>query len=159
MLQALFFGLQRDDFDLQVCHLLGELGGLDRLERRDAARLGRLLSLEESLELLLSVLYLAAAIVLEICGTTSLKLSQGFTRIGPTGAVAVCYAASFALLSLALRGIDLSIAYAVWSGVGTAIVASIGIIWFDEPAGAWKLLSLALIVLGVAGLHLSGRVS
>jgi small multidrug resistance pump len=107
----------------------------------------------------LSVLYLAAAIVLEICGTTSLKLSQGFTRIGPTGAVAVCYAASFALLSLALRGIDLSIAYAVWSGVGTAIVASIGIIWFDEPAGAWKLLSLALIVLGVAGLHLSGRVS
>ncbi|TMJ54455.1 MAG: multidrug efflux SMR transporter [Alphaproteobacteria bacterium] len=94
----------------------------------------------------MSVLYLAAAIVLEICGTTSLKLSQGFTRIGPTGAVAVCYAASFALLSLALRGIDLSIAYAVWSGVGTAIVASIGIIWFDEPAGAWKLLSLALIV-------------
>src|SRR5882724_10363563 len=77
---------------------------------------------------LLSVLYLAAAIVLEICGTTSLKLSQGFTRIGPAGVVAVCYAASFALLSLALRGIDLSIAYAVWSGVGTAIVAAIGIL-------------------------------
>jgi small multidrug resistance pump len=106
---------------------------------------------------LLSVLYLAAAIVLEICGTTSLKLSHGFTRIGPAGAVVVCYAASFALLSLALRSIDLSIAYAVWSGVGTAIVAAIGILWFGEPAGGWKLLSLALIVLGVAGLHLSGR--
>jgi len=89
----------------------------------------------------MSVLYLAAAIVLEICGTTSLKLSQGFTRIGPAGAVVVCYAASFALLSVALRGIDLSIAYAVWSGVGTAIVAVIGILWFGEPAGAWKLLS------------------
>ena len=51
----------------------------------------------------------------------------------------VCYIASFVLLSLALRGIELSIAYAVWSGVGTAVVAAIGIIWFGEGAGAWKL--------------------
>ena len=107
----------------------------------------------------MSVFYLAAPIVLEICGPTSLKLSQGFTRIGPAGAVVVCYAVSFALLSLALRGIDLSIAYAVWSGVGTAIAAAIGIVWFGEPAGGWKLLSLALIVLGIAGLHLSGCAS
>ena len=107
----------------------------------------------------MSVFYLAAAIILEICGTISLKLSQGFTRLGPAGVVVICYAASFALLSLALRGIDLSVAYAVWSGVGTAIVAAIGIVWFGEPAGGWKLLSLALIVLGVAGLHLSGRAS
>src|SRR5215813_6670405 len=105
----------------------------------------------------LSLIYLAAAITLEICGTTSLKLSEGLTRIGPTSVVVVGYAASFAFLSLALRGIDLSIAYAVWSGVGTAIVAVIGIVWFGEHAGTWKLLSLALIVLGVAGLHLSGR--
>ena len=107
----------------------------------------------------MSVLYLAAAIVLEICGTTLLKLSQGFTRIGSVGALVFCYAASFVLLSLALRVIDLSIAYALWSGVGTAIVAAIGIVWFGEPAGAWKLLSLTLIVLGVVGLHLSGRAS
>ena len=107
----------------------------------------------------MSLLYLAAAIILEISGTTSLKLSDGLTRLGPTGAVVICYAASFALLSLALRGIDLSIAYAVWSGVGTAIVAAVGIVWFGESTGVWKLLSLALIVLGVAGLHLSGRVS
>ena len=107
----------------------------------------------------MSVLYLAAAIILEICGTISLKLSQGFTRLGPAGVVVICYAASFALLSLALRGIDLSVAYAVWSGVGTAIVAVIGMVWFGESAGGWKLLSLALIVLGVAGLHLSGRAS
>ena len=107
----------------------------------------------------MSVLYLAVAIVLEICGTTALKLSQGFTRIGPARVVVFCYAASFVLLSLALRVIDLSIAYALWSGVGTAIVAAIGIVWFGEPAGALKLLSLALIVLGVAGLHLSGWAS
>ena len=105
----------------------------------------------------MSVLYLAAAIVLEICGTTLLKLSHGFTRIGPAVAVVFCYSTSFALLSLALRVIALSIAYALWTGVGTAVVAAIGIVWFGEPAGAWKLLSLALIVLGVAGLHLAGR--
>jgi small multidrug resistance pump len=105
----------------------------------------------------MSAIYLAAAIVLEICGTTSLKLSDGFTRIGPAGAVVISYVASFALLSLALRGIELSIAYAVWSGVGTAVVAAIGILWFGESAGAWKLLCLVLVVLGVAGLHLSER--
>jgi small multidrug resistance pump len=107
----------------------------------------------------LSALYLAAAIVLEICGTVSLKLSHGFTRLGPASVVLICYAISFALLSLALRSIDLSIAYAVWSGLGTAIVAAVGMVWFGEPSGGWKLLSLALIVLGVAGLHLSGRAS
>jgi len=101
--------------------------------------------------------YLAAAIVLEICGTTSLKLSDGFTRIAPSSAVIFCYVASFALLGLALRGIELSIAYAIWAGVGTAVVAAIGIIWFHESVGIWKLLCLALIVLGVAGLHLSER--
>jgi small multidrug resistance pump len=98
--------------------------------------------------------YLAAAILLEVCGTTSLKLSDGFTRIAPSAAVVLCYVASFALLGLALRGIELSIAYAVWSGVGTAVVAAIGIIWFGESAAVSKLLCLALIVLGVAGLHL-----
>ena len=103
----------------------------------------------------MSAVYLAAAILLEICGTTSLKLSDGFTRIGPSGAVVLCYVGSFALLSLALRGIELSIAYAVWSGVGTAVVAAIGILWFGENADIWKLLCLMLIVIGVAGLHLS----
>ena len=107
----------------------------------------------------MSPFYLAAAIVLEICGTTSLKLSDGFTRIGPAVAVVLCYAASFVLLSLALRGIELSIAYAVWSGVGTAVVAIIGIVWFGEGAGACKILCLALIVLGVAGLRLTEGVS
>jgi small multidrug resistance pump len=105
----------------------------------------------------MSAFYLAAAIALEICGTTALKLSEGFTRLAPACVVVVCYVASFAVLSLALRRIDLSIAYAVWSGVGTAVVATIGIVWFGEPAGAGKLLSLVLIVIGVAGLNLAGR--
>jgi small multidrug resistance pump len=107
----------------------------------------------------MSAVYLGAAILFEICGTTSLKLSDGFTRFGPSATVTVCYGASFVLLALALRGIELSIAYAVWSGVGTAAVAAIGIVWFGEAAGSWKLLCLALIVLGVAGLHLSENAS
>jgi small multidrug resistance pump len=105
----------------------------------------------------MSVFFLATAILLEISGTTALKLSQGFTRPGPAGVVVVCYVSSFVVLSWALRGIDLSTAYAVWSGVGTALVAAIGIVWFGEPAGIWKMLSLALIIAGVAGLHLAGR--
>jgi len=104
-----------------------------------------------------SGVWLAAAIMLEICGTTSLKLSDGFSRLAPSAVVVLCYGASFALLGLALRGIDLSVAYAVWAGVGTAAVAAIGIICFGENAGMWKLLCLSLIVLGVAGLHLSER--
>jgi small multidrug resistance pump len=107
----------------------------------------------------MSVVYLAIAILLEISGTTALKLSDGFTRPGPASVVIVCYVASFAVLSLALRRIDLSTAYAVWSGVGTALVAAIGILWFGEPAGLWKLLSLVLIIVGVAGLHLAGGAS
>jgi small multidrug resistance pump len=105
----------------------------------------------------MSAFFLAAAILLEITATTALKLSNGLTRLGPAGVVVTGYAASFSMLSLALRGIDLSTAYAVWSGVGTAIVAAIGILWFGEPAGAWKLASLTLIIVGVVGLHLAGH--
>jgi len=105
----------------------------------------------------MSALYLAIAILLEITGTTALKLSNGFARPVPALVVVICYVGSFGLLSLALRGIDLSVAYAVWSGVGTAAVAAIGIFWFGEGAGVGKLLALALIVLGVAGLHLAER--
>jgi small multidrug resistance pump len=117
----------------------------------------RLPALVRSREIQMSSLYLAAAILLEICGTTALKLSDGFSRLGPASVVVVCYTASFVVLSWALRGIDLSTAYAVWSGVGTALVAAIGILWFGEAAGIWKLACLALIVIGVAGLNLAGR--
>ncbi len=105
----------------------------------------------------MNAVYLAIAILLEICGTTALKLSHGMTRPGPAAVVAASYVAAVVAQSLALRGIDLSTAYAVWSGVGTAVVAAIGILWFGEPAGPWKLAALALIVIGVAGLHLAGR--
>ena len=99
---------------------------------------------------------LAAAIVLEVAGTTSMKLSEGFTRPVPSVLLFVFYGASFAALTFALRKIDVSVAYAVWSGVGTALIAAIGILHFREPATLLKLVSIAVIITGVVGLHLSG---
>lgn len=101
-------------------------------------------------------LYLVLAILLEVSGTTCMKLSEGFTKVVPSILLFVFYTLSFGMLTLALKRLDVSIAYAVWSGVGTALIAAIGVLWFAEPATALKLISLALIIAGVVGLNLSG---
>jgi small multidrug resistance pump len=103
-----------------------------------------------------SWLFLTAAIVLEVCGTTSMKLSDGFSRPLPSVLIFVFYAGSFYFLTLALKRFDVSIAYAVWSGLGTALIATIGIAYFKEPVTLLKLASLALIIVGVVGVNLSG---
>jgi len=100
--------------------------------------------------------YLVLAILLEVSGTTCMKLSEGFTKIVPSILLFVFYSLSFGMLTLALKRIDVSIAYAVWSGVGTALIATIGVMWFKEPVTALKLISLALIIGGVVGLNLGG---
>ena len=99
---------------------------------------------------------LFTAILLEVSGTTCMKLSYGFTRRLPTILMFVFYGLGFVPLNLALRRIDISVAYAIWSGVGTAIITTIGILWFKEPLNALKLISIALIVIGLVGLNLSG---
>ncbi len=101
-------------------------------------------------------LYLVLAILLEVSGTTCMKLSEGFTRLLPSILLFVFYLLSFGMLTLALKKIDVSVAYAVWSGVGTALIATIGVLWFKEPATAMKLISLGLIIAGVIGLNLGG---
>lgn len=101
-------------------------------------------------------LYLVLAILLEVSGTTCMKLSEGFSRIVPSILLFVFYILSFGMLTLALKKIDVSVAYAVWSGVGTALIATIGVLWFKEPATAMKLISLGLIIIGIVGLNLSG---
>ena len=101
-------------------------------------------------------LYLVLAILLEVSGTTCMKLSQGFTKLVPSILLFVFYTLSMGMLTLALKKIDVSVAYAVWSGVGTALIATIGVLWFKEPATALKLISIGLIILGVVGLNLSG---
>ena len=67
------------------------------------------------------------------------------------------YVLSAAAVILALKRLDLSVTYAVWSGVGTALAALIGVVYFREPVTALKLASLALVVLGVAGRSLAAK--
>jgi small multidrug resistance pump len=98
-------------------------------------------------------LCLAGAIVLEIAGTTSMKLSQGFTRPLPSVLLFLFYAASFALMTVAVKRIDMSVSYAIWSGVGTAIIALIGVFWFRESLTAIQMISIVAIIAGVIGLR------
>jgi len=99
-------------------------------------------------------LMLTLAIVLEVAGTTCMKLAEGFTRLVPSILLFAFYGASFVALTLALRKIDLGVAYAVWSGLGTAIVAIIGFTFFKEAVTVVKVVSIGLIMAGVVGLNL-----
>jgi small multidrug resistance pump len=103
-----------------------------------------------------AVLLLALAITAEVAGTIALRFSDGFTRPFPSAIVVAGYALSFWMLALVLRHLSVGTTYAIWAGAGTVAIALIGIVALGEPATALKLASIALIVLGVAGLHLSG---
>lgn len=102
-------------------------------------------------------LSLCGAIVLEVAGTTSMKLSQGFSRPLPSVLLFVFYGMSFTLMTIAVKKIDMSVSYAIWSGVGTALIALIGIAWFKEPLTTLKIVSIVFIVAGVFGLNASVR--
>lgn len=99
-------------------------------------------------------LLLALAIVSEVGATSCLKLTDGYTRLLPTIAVAIGYLVSFVLLGRALKDIPVSLAYAVWSGVGTAAVAAIGAAAFGEPLGWLQWLGIALVIVGVVVLNI-----
>ena len=99
--------------------------------------------------------FLAAAIALEVAGTTSMKLSAGFSKPVPSALLFVFYAASLVALTFALKKIEVSVAYAVWAGVGTALIATIGMLYFREGVTALKLVSIVLIIAGVVGLNMS----
>ena len=102
--------------------------------------------------------YLIIAIILEVAGTTSMKLSNGFARLLPSTMIFVFYGLSFAGLTLALKKIDVSVAYAIWAGLGTALITIIGLVYFKEPATLLKIVSIGLIVIGVLGLNLDGYI-
>lgn len=86
----------------------------------------------------------------------SLKLSHGLTRLWPTVAFSVCALASFGLLTVALRELEVGAAYAVWTGIGTVGAAAIGMLWLGDVVSPLKLVSIGLILAGVIGLNLSG---
>jgi quaternary ammonium compound-resistance protein SugE len=97
-----------------------------------------------------TLLFIAAA--LEIVWAAGLKYTEGFTRLWPSVGVGSAMAASMFLLALAARGLPIGTAYAVWTGIGAVGTALAGIVLFQESASALRLLCIALIITGVAGL-------
>jgi small multidrug resistance pump len=102
-------------------------------------------------------LYLLAAIVAEVIGTTALKVSDGFTRLWPSLVVVAAYATAFFFLALTLRVIPVSIAYAIWSGVGVALITLIGWLWFQQKLDVAGVVGIALIIAGVLVLNLFSK--
>ena len=97
--------------------------------------------------------FLSGAILFEVAGTTCMKLSNGLSVLLPSVLMFGFYACAFSLNTVAVKTIELSVAYAIWSGVGTALTAAIGMLYFKEPVSTVKMLSLTMIIVGVMGLH------
>ncbi|MBW4645695.1 MAG: multidrug efflux SMR transporter [Goleter apudmare HA4340-LM2] len=106
--------------------------------------------------MLSSWLYLIAAIIFEVFGTTCMKLSQGFTQTVPAILIFIFYGLSLTFSTLCLQKIAVSVAYSIWSGLGTTLLAIIGIIWFRESITPIKMISISLVIVGVIGLN-SGK--
>lgn len=97
---------------------------------------------------------LLLAIISEVLGTSALKASQGFTRLGPSLVVLAGYSLAFYLMSLTLKAIPVSTAYAIWSGLGTAATVLVGVLVWREALDLPRLLGIALIIGGVLVLNM-----
>jgi small multidrug resistance pump len=102
-------------------------------------------------------LWLAAAIVSEVFATSSLKASNGFTRLGPSTAVVLGYGAAFYFLSQTLKTIPVGVAYAIWSGVGTVLIALVGFVVYRQVLDRAALIGMTLIIAGVLVMNLFSR--
>ena len=101
-------------------------------------------------------LAIVAAGIFETGFAVSLKLSHGMSRLWPTVSFAACALASFGLLTVALRRLEVGAAYAVWTGIGATGTAMVGMVFLGDRTSAVKLASIGLILIGVIGLNLSG---
>ncbi len=97
------------------------------------------------------------AIIAEVIGTSALKLSEGFTKLGPSLLVVVGYGFAFYFLSLVLKSIPVGIAYAIWAGVGIALITLIGVVFFKQSLDAPALAGIGLIIAGVAVINLFSK--
>ncbi|WP_028402249.1 DMT family transporter [Ectobacillus panaciterrae] len=100
-------------------------------------------------------IYLSLAILFEVAGTTSMKLSNGFSKIIPSILLLVFYVGSLCFLTLTLKTIEVSIAYAIWSGMGIIIITLIGVLYFNESISIVKVISIVLIIVGVVVLNIT----
>ncbi|HVG50236.1 MAG TPA: quaternary ammonium compound efflux SMR transporter SugE [Xanthobacteraceae bacterium] len=99
-------------------------------------------------------LYLFVAGLLEVGWAVGLKYTEGFTKVVPTTLTVASMIASLGMLGLALKGLPLGTAYAIWTGIGTIGTVAFGIAMFGESASAMRLGCIALIVSGIVGLKL-----
>ena len=94
-------------------------------------------------------IFLALAIISEVIATTSLKSTEGFTKLVPSIIVVIGYTAAFYFVSLTLDTLPVGIVYAIWSGVGIALVAIISVIVLDQKLDAGAVIGMVLIIAGV----------
>ncbi|WP_210587739.1 multidrug efflux SMR transporter [Streptomyces sp. GESEQ-35] len=99
---------------------------------------------------------LACAIGTDVAATCALKYSVGLTRLWPSVITVAGYVLSFYLFALALKSMSVGTAYAIWSGVGTATIAAIGVLFMGESMTAAKAVGIALVIGGVVLLNLGG---
>lgn len=102
-------------------------------------------------------LVLFVAIVAEVIATSMLKSTEGFTRLWPSVIVVVCYETAFILLSLSMKKIPVGIVYAVWSGVGVALITLVAWFFLGQTLDAAGLAGLALIVGGVVVINVFSK--
>lgn len=101
--------------------------------------------------------FLIMAILVEVVGTSRLKSTEGLTHLWPTLAGLASWGVSFVLLALAIhRGMQVSVGYALWSGLGTTLIVIIGALFLHEPVTSAKVLGIALVVAGVIVLNFDG---
>lgn len=105
----------------------------------------------------MSWLFLLLAGLLEIVWATGLKYTEGFSRLWPSAATILALAASLGLLALALRELPLGTAYVIWSGIGAVGTVLVGYWLFGEQLSALRLVSIALILIGIVGLKLTSQ--
>lgn len=101
-------------------------------------------------------LFLLLAIGAEVFGTSLLRSTEGFTRLWPTIACLGSYAVAFALLAQTVRYVQVGVAYAVWAGLGTALIVVIGVLFLQEPMTLAKVVGVLLVIGGVVVLNLGG---
>ena len=102
-------------------------------------------------------LFLAIAIIIEVCGTAMLVKTEQFTRLLPTAFVIVLYVVSFYFLSLSLKFIPVGIAYAIWSAVGIVAIALIGFVFFKQSLDMPAITGISLIIIGVLIINLFSK--
>jgi len=102
-------------------------------------------------------IYLAIAIITEVVGTSALKASDGFTKLGPSIVVVLGYGISFYCLSIVLRTIPVGVAYAIWSGMGIVLITLLGWLVYSQRLDFPSILGMFLIVTGVIVIYAFSR--